>query len=354
MAVVIEDLHWADVASRQALLTAARRLENDRVVMLLTSRPDTGAADGWDRFCLDPDRCARVVLGALSPAEVLELALGMGVALTAKDAARLHRHTSGHPLYARTLLSELTPEQLMVDDGELPAPRSLASTTLARLAGLPSDARALSSALAVVNQRVPLGVAGRVAGLAQPTEALEGLLATGFVRWWPAEAQTPVEFAHPLYRAAVYDDLSPTRRQDLHRAAAEVLDAGAALAHRVAATDHVDDGLADEIDRAARRELGEGDVSLAARYLLWASTLSSRRERAEHRLLEAARLLLADGQTARAGALRPRVEACEQSPLRSLVLGTLAWDDGDAATAERWLLGAPPPRPARSVTTSGY
>ena len=88
-------------------------------------------------------------------------------------------------------------------------PRSLVSTTLARLAGLPSDARALSSALAVVNQRVPLGVAGRVAGLAQATQALEGLLATGFVRWWPAEAQTPVEFAHPLYRVAAYDDLSP-------------------------------------------------------------------------------------------------------------------------------------------------
>ena len=164
-------------------------------------------------------------------------------------------------------------------------------------------------------------------------------MATGFVRWWPAEAQTPVEFAHPLYRAGC-DDLSPTRRQDLHRVAAEVLDAGAALAHRVAATDHVDDDLADEIDEAARRELSHGDVSLAARYLLWASTLSSRRERTEHRLLEAARLLLTDGQTARAGALRPRVEACEQSLLRSLVLGTLAWDNGDAATAERWLLGA--------------
>ncbi len=338
----------------KALLTAARRLENDRVVMLLTSRPDAGVADGWDRFCLDPDRCARVVLGALSSAEVLELAQGMGVALTAKEAARLHHHTGGHPLYARTLLSELTPEQLMVDDGALPAPRSLASTTLARLAGLPSDAQALSSALAVVNQRVPLGVAGRVAGLAQATQALEGLLATGFVRWWPAEAQTPVEFAHPLYRAAVYDDLSPTRRQDLHRAAAEVLDAGAALAHRVAATDHVDDNLADDIDRAARRALDEDDVSLAARYLLWASALSSRRERAEQRLLEAARLLLADGQSARVGALRPRLEACEQSPLRSLVLGTLAWDDGTPPPPSGGPWVRPVPRPARAMTTSGY
>ena len=61
--------------------------------------------------------------------------------------------------------------------------------------------------------------------------------------------------------------------------------------------------------------------------------VSSRRERAEQRSSEAARLLLADGHSVRVGALRPRLEACEQSPLRSLVLGTLAWDDGDAATA---------------------
>ena len=67
VAVVIEDLHWADMASRQALLTAARRLENDRVVMLLTSRPDAGVADGWDRFCLDPDHCSRVALGLCHP-----------------------------------------------------------------------------------------------------------------------------------------------------------------------------------------------------------------------------------------------------------------------------------------------
>ena len=154
---------------------------------------------------------------------------------------------------------------------------------------------------------------------------------------------TPVQFAHPLYRAAVYDDLSPTRRQALHHAAAQVLGAGAALAHRVAAADQVDDRLADDVEAAALRELERGVVAVAATYLLWAWPLSSAPDQQERRLLMAMRLLLADGQTARAAGLRDRATACQPTPLRNLVLGTLAVDQGDTAAAERWLLAVTAP-----------
>ena len=55
------------------------------------------------------------------------------------------------------------------------------------------------------------------------------------------------------------------------------------------------------------------------------------------------RLLLADGQTARAAGLRERAMACQPTPLRNLVLGTLALDQGDAMAAERWLLAVTAP-----------
>jgi tetratricopeptide (TPR) repeat protein len=71
---------------------------------------------------------------------------------------------------------------------------------------------------------------------------------------------------------------------------------------------------------------------------LWAAPLSSARGQRERRLLTAMRLLLADGQTARAAGLREQAVACQPGPLRELVLGTLAMDQGDAAAAERWLL----------------
>ena len=40
--VVVEDLHWADAASCQALLTVARRLERDKVVFLIGADPAAG------------------------------------------------------------------------------------------------------------------------------------------------------------------------------------------------------------------------------------------------------------------------------------------------------------------------
>jgi ATP/maltotriose-dependent transcriptional regulator MalT len=337
VALVVEDMHWADGPSRQALLTAARRLHDDKVMLLMTSRPDAGAADGWERFCLEPGQCRRIVLESLSRAEVTKIAQAVGKPLTSRHAERLHQHTQGHALYVRTLLAELSAEQLSAPDGQLPAPRSLALTTVATLAGLPADARLLAAALSVVNQRTPLSIVGHIASLAEPTRALEGILGTGFVTWRPADLQTPIEFVHPLYRAAVYEDLSPTRRQALHRAAGQVLEAGTALAHRVAAADRADDGLADEAEAAAARALERGALARAATCLLWAAPLSSSSGHRERRLLTAMRLLLADGQTARAAGLRDQAMACSPGPLRSLVLGTLALDQGEAAAAELWL-----------------
>jgi predicted ATPase len=108
----------------------------------------------------------------------------------------------------------------------------LASATIGALAELPENANQLASALAVLGQRTPLAVVARVAAVAGPAAALESLLKTGFLQWFPDQRDTPIDFVHPLYRLAVYDDLSPTRRQLLHRAAAGNLGRVAGWPHR--------------------------------------------------------------------------------------------------------------------------
>ena len=324
--VVVEDLHWADLVSRQTLLTAARRLRNDRSLMVLTSRP-VFSDDGWDRFTSDPDRCVRINLGALSVSEVGETARQCGRPLDHQSVERLHKHTLGHALYVRTLLSELSNAQLTSSEAALPAPRSLASTTVGRMADTTPAAQRLGAALAVLNRRLPLQVVAR---------ALGGLLDTGFVRWASAEVGTPIEYTHPLYRAAVYEDLSPSLRHDLHVAAAKALEAEDALAHRVAASEPGDQQLIDDLVTTARRKEGNGELALSAKYWLWASSLSQVGEQAELGLLQGARLLLADGQFHRAEALRTEIAAADPSPLRSLLLGSIAWVGGDSPGAERW------------------
>jgi len=333
VAVVVEDLHWADPESRLALLTAARRLREDPVLMLVTSRGGPEDADGWDRLRTDPERCLHLALGPLSEAEVTELAARRGVSLTPAAAARLVRHTGGHPLYVRTLLAELPVTALAAEDGELPAPRSLASTTLARMAGLPADARRLTAALAVLNQPASLQQLGQVAGVNGAARAADGLLGTGFIVRRD-DGPAVLEFTHPLYRTAVYADMPPSLRQDLHRRAADVTGGTAALGHRVAAADTADDDLACELELAAQAEAAGQFLGRAASYLLWAAQLSSSRPVAERRLLDAARLLLSARRNSRVEPLRTQIEACAAQPLRSLVLGALAYEAGDMAAAE--------------------
>jgi DNA-binding CsgD family transcriptional regulator len=339
LAVVVEDLHWADLPSREALLTLARRLRDDPVLLLVTSRDD-GPADGWERFVNDPDRCFLLRLGPLDVGEVADLARTRGVTLSRRDAERLHSHTTGHVLHVRTLLAELSAQQLSAGEGDLPAPRSLASTTIARVAGLPRESQMLGFALAVLNQRAALDLVGRIAGVPEPVPALEPLLATGFVTWWPSELSTPIAFTHPLFRAAVYSDLSPVVRQALHRASATALDPDAALAHRVAAAGHDDATLIDDLIDAARRDEDQGALSLAARNWLWVSSLTSHPRQGELAVLAATRLLVADGQNIRAQLLRDRVAKVSPGPLRSLLLGMLDWENGDAPGAESWFQDA--------------
>ena len=76
---------------------------------------------------------------------------------------------------------------------------------------------------------------------------------------------------------------------------------------------------------------------MAAKYLLWAAPLPSRRAVADTRLLRGARLLVADGQLDRVVELLHDIEACDPTPLRDLVLGSYAYEAGDADSAQRLL-----------------
>ena len=81
-------------------------------------------------------------------------------------------------------------------------------------------------------------------------------------------------------------------------------------------------------------EAAGGRLALAATHLRWASDISPARADRERRLLTAAlHLMLAE--EARGLALRETVEAAAPCPLRSCVLGTMAFSTGQLGAAER-------------------
>ena len=188
--------------------------------------------------------------------------------------------------------------------------------------------------LSVLNLRMPLAQLGQAAQVESPSAAIEPAVASGLVDWWPEEPACPVVIRHPLVRDAIYAGITATRRRVLHARAASAVSESASWEHRVAALDRPDEGLAAQLERLAGEEAAGGRLALAATHLQWASDVSPARADRERRLLTAA-LHLTLAEEARGLALREAVEASAPSPLRSCVLGTMAFSSGQLAEAER-------------------
>nr|WP_221379223.1 LuxR family transcriptional regulator [Actinoplanes polyasparticus] len=340
VAMIVDDLHWADRQSTRALGFVLRRLWSDHVLTVLATRPAGVSADeSLDRLLRSSDRTATIDLGGLAGDEVARLAQVMVEGpLTPGLSERLHTYTRGHPLHLRTVLAEV-PADVLRDDGlrRWPVPRSLLVAINAQLDRLPGDSRELLEAMAVLDARMPLSAAGRLAALPDPAQALGPALTAGLAVWWPNEPQSPVALVHALQRDAIYDALSPERRRTLHAGAAGLVGTAASWAHRVAAAASTDEGLATDLEASGLTEAASGRNAIAATHLRWASALSAGRDDRERRLLTAcAQSLL----TLRADAvlpLRPQVEDCAPGPLRSCVLGIMDMMTGRIPSAEAHL-----------------
>ncbi|GID28793.1 ATP-binding protein [Paractinoplanes brasiliensis] len=340
VAVIVDDLHWADQPSTRALGFVLRRLWSDRVLTLLATRPVVDAADeSLDRLLKSSDTATKVALGGLGSDEVARLAGAMIEGpVTAGLSERLHTYTGGHPLHLRTVLAEV-PAGVLRDEGlhRWPVPRSLVVAINAQLDRLPAESRELLEALAVLDARVPLSSAGRLAGLADPARALGPALTAGLAVWWPNEPQSPVGLVHALQRDALYDALAPERRRLLHAGAAELVGTAASWAHRVAAASTTDEELAAELERSGLAEAALGRNAVAATRLRWASALSEGRADRERRLLTSCAQSLLTLRADTALPLRPQVEDCAPGPLRSCVLGIMDMMAGRIPTAEAHL-----------------
>ncbi|KOG44315.1 hypothetical protein ADK75_36320 [Streptomyces virginiae] len=339
VALVVDDVQWADSASMNALGFVLRRLGADKVLVILISRRLVAHGTGsrsWYRLVSERERFRSVLLEGLSEADVEQLTRHIPGRDASGFAKRLHTHTHGHPLYVNTVLAELSePEQGV--NSPLPVPASLSEGVRHQIELMPTGSRQLLDALAVLDGRYPLAVVAQVAGVTESAEGLEPLLVAGLVKWWPAEPSSPVQIHHPLQRDGVIASLSPTRKKELHRAAVPLVQSAAAWGHRVAATDGVDASLADELEREALQQISEGSVERAATYLLWAAGLSADRPEAERRRHTAAAHLMWADNYARVEQLATEVKASSPSRLRSLIVGALATVQGQLAIAEKEL-----------------
>jgi DNA-binding CsgD family transcriptional regulator len=334
VALLIDDLQWADRRSVEALTFMLRRLSVDAVLAVVVySGPGDRLGEAAQGMLRSVENRLDIPLGGLGLDEVAALAAALTPGQLNSDAVQwLYQGTGGHPLYLRTVLSDgsgFDPQA----PGRLTLPRSLAAAVGDHLRVLPRETRSILEMLSVLNVRLPVAQLGAAAQVDSPAALIEPAVVAGLVDWWPEEPTCPIEIRHQLVRDAIYADIAAARRRQLHAQAGSVVSESASWEHRVAALDRPDESLAAELEQLAGDEAAEFRLVLAATHLRWASDISPARTDRERRLLTAALYLTDEAQGA---VLRPAVEQATPSPLRSFVLGAMAEADGQLAEAERY------------------
>ncbi|MBB5780850.1 helix-turn-helix transcriptional regulator [Nonomuraea jabiensis] len=336
LCLVVDDVHWADAPTLRALTFCLRRLRVDRVmaVLMLREAATLPGPEGLRRL-IAADTTRRLRLRGLREPEVAAL---VGGRVSQRAVARLVAHTEGVPLHLRALLDEVPLEVLDDLAQPLPAPRSYTMLVLAKVARCAPPARELVGAVSVLGMSCPLHLAARVAGVAEPLQALEQAVREG-VLLERSSARGPVAaFAHPLIRAAVYRDLGPAHRSALHaRAALVAEDEQARLRHRIEAVAGPSPELAAELAELGRAQVRLGAFGGAAEHLKAAAELSGDPAPLAAEAVEA---LLLDGRVDEAAALTANLPEDAHPAVRGYALGHLAMVRGQVEEARAQLITA--------------
>jgi DNA-binding CsgD family transcriptional regulator/tetratricopeptide (TPR) repeat protein len=201
--LVIEDLHWADEATIDAITVVGRRISRVPAIMVLTFR-------GGE---LDPDHPLHAALEAMR-ADIslyLQLAPLSPEAVRAiagnNDAGRVYEATGGNPFFVTELLAAL-PDDM---------PPSITNAVLGRVSRLGDRSQRLMELVSVVPTRIP-------------TTLLDAVMPA-----WAVAAEEPerrqlltvgrhhVRFRHELARSATRMGLPEARRRQLHAQILRVL-----------------------------------------------------------------------------------------------------------------------------------
>ncbi|WP_285760277.1 helix-turn-helix transcriptional regulator [Nocardiopsis ansamitocini] len=221
LTMVVEDLHWADSATRDLLVYLIRTLDTAPVQIVVSYRSDDLHREHPLRRLLPEllrlPTVTHLELGPLSRSEVARQAAALrGHELTPSEVTALYERTSGYPLFVESLL------ETGRTDGQVPA-RSL-ELLLGPLERLGENARTLAktaSVGAVGGDRIGHALLARVAELDEDVldTALSELVDANVLR---ADEEGYV-FRHALLREAVHEELLPGRHARLHLQFAEVL-----------------------------------------------------------------------------------------------------------------------------------
>jgi DNA-binding CsgD family transcriptional regulator len=285
MLCLVDDVHWLDRESAEALAFVARRLHADSLAMVFAARfLQRGVLDGVTEIHLD----------GLAPDQARAL-LAHDVAghLDADVADLIVAGTGGNPLALRQLVAELSSEQL-AGGARLPEPlpvsQLLEDHFRRSVATLPEDTRTFLLLLAATPTDDQSTLWRAAGALELSVGSVSPAVACGVLTRGPA-----VEFRHPLIRSAVYSAAEAGERRRIHAALARTSAPDRQAWHLAEATEGADDAVAAELEAASHRARARGGYSEQALFLSRAAELTTDPAVRADRYLDAAAAHLASG-----------------------------------------------------------
>jgi tetratricopeptide (TPR) repeat protein len=274
VALLLDDLHWADSASLELLPHLARRVTGDRILLLGTYRdvevnrlhPLEAALTELVRERLMEE----VILRGLSPAGTAAL-IGAHFGLEEVSTELrdlLHARTEGNPFFLEEVLKVLVEQEAIFRSGErwdrkaigeIDVPRSVRAVVGQRVGRLVPEAQEILRTASVLGQEWDLEALIDVAGRDEAA-VLDCLDAAFTARLLEERGQGRREryaFAHALIGQALYAEVPRHRLRRLHLRAGEALEQLGA-------------GRAEAWAELARHFLAAGEEQRAIRYSLLA------------------------------------------------------------------------------------
>jgi ATP/maltotriose-dependent transcriptional regulator MalT len=278
LALLFDDLQWADAASCELLVHVASRLRPAALLIAGAYRDGEAAANpALVRALAELNRQRLLLTLPLQPLAAEEshaLATSLLRGAIAPDAtALLHQHAEGNPFFLEELLRALSEDGTLawqVGCWELarpPAsflPPQAVEAVRARLARLAPAVVELLQVAALVGRTFDLGLLSLVVQLEVEQAELLLLTATRAQVLRP-EADGAYAFTHDLLRETLAAELGNARRRRLHQAIGEALEAqGDAESPRHLARLAFHFNAAGELSRSVTYALAAGEQALLA------------------------------------------------------------------------------------------
>ncbi|MFV0281406.1 MAG: ATP-binding protein [Rhodoblastus sp.] len=245
IAVVIDDWHWADGATRRLMTMLLQAPAHMRIILASRTREDDAAdlvagAPHIELRPFDGEETARAVRRWLPEADPFLI-------------ARIHDYAGGVPLYIEELCHLAASEKL----SQAPLARGSAgwigALVTSRLQALPEGQADIVRAAAVLGNVAPHRLLAAACGYEPDQATMQALEDADFL--YLDAASGGLRFKHGITRDSVYDSIGLAQRRTLHRRVAEALVSRASGADRD-----------DTLEALAYHSFGAGDWRNAAQF----------------------------------------------------------------------------------------